>query len=408
MSYVKTNWINDQTRLNADNLNNIENGIVNNEAQIGQNAAAIAGNAAALEDVNATLELKANKSDLTTVYRYKSTVATYADLPATAENGDIYNVLAAYTDGEGHEYPAGQNYAWKDTGWDPLGGSFDFANKVGTGLAYDTDSQKVKLSDDLYASLEELAHPSIIPQITEPSIILTPAAEGYAEILEIGTKLISLLLTVTPNKGDIYPLYNSLGVYLAEHADYAGDVTQYTIMGAATGNEGLDNSITVAEKIITAGTNALTATASFAEGVTIPYTSKGVALPNFAANFKSASVTITGKYKIYYGIAAAGVYDESFIKALSANQLKLPSEGHLTTIADNAEGSDNYLFYAYPAHTPLDALLFATPIFKESGDIVSFELVASDVEYTIDGTTTSKYNIYKTYQKGLNFAFDVE
>jgi len=34
MSYVKTNWVNGTTPINADNLNNIEDGIENNETNI--------------------------------------------------------------------------------------------------------------------------------------------------------------------------------------------------------------------------------------------------------------------------------------------------------------------------------------------------------------------------------------
>lgn len=57
-------------------------------------------------------------------YVYKGTVATYAALPdGTTGNerevGDVYNVEAAY-----NNYPAGTNWAWTGTTWDPLGGSF--------------------------------------------------------------------------------------------------------------------------------------------------------------------------------------------------------------------------------------------------------------------------------------------
>lgn len=53
------------------------------------------------------------KSDLTTVYRYKGTVAAVSALPASAAVGDVYNV----------EGDNGQNYAWTGTAWDALGGS---------------------------------------------------------------------------------------------------------------------------------------------------------------------------------------------------------------------------------------------------------------------------------------------
>lgn len=54
------------------------------------------------------------KSDISSVYKYKGSVATYAALPGNAESGDVYNVEEN-----------GMNYAWTGSVWDPLGGSFD-------------------------------------------------------------------------------------------------------------------------------------------------------------------------------------------------------------------------------------------------------------------------------------------
>lgn len=53
------------------------------------------------------------KTDISTVYRYKGSVAAVANLPTGAEVGDVYNV----------EGDNGQNYAWDGTKWDALGGS---------------------------------------------------------------------------------------------------------------------------------------------------------------------------------------------------------------------------------------------------------------------------------------------
>lgn len=57
----------------------------------------------------------ARKSDLTSVYRYRGSVATLAELPAQDNQvGDVYNVEA--TD---------MNYGWTGEAWDPLGQSFE-------------------------------------------------------------------------------------------------------------------------------------------------------------------------------------------------------------------------------------------------------------------------------------------
>ncbi len=56
----------------------------------------------------------AKKSDLTSVYKYKGSVATVAELPASGNTeGDVWNVEA--TD---------MNYGWTGTAWDPLGQMF--------------------------------------------------------------------------------------------------------------------------------------------------------------------------------------------------------------------------------------------------------------------------------------------
>lgn len=52
----------------------------------------------------------AKKADLASVYKYKGSVAAYANLPTGAADGDVYNVEAD-----------GMNYAWNGTAWDALG-----------------------------------------------------------------------------------------------------------------------------------------------------------------------------------------------------------------------------------------------------------------------------------------------
>lgn len=55
------------------------------------------------------------KPDLSSVYKYKGSVATTAELPGgSASAGDVYNVEST-----------GMNYAWTGTGWDALGSVFE-------------------------------------------------------------------------------------------------------------------------------------------------------------------------------------------------------------------------------------------------------------------------------------------
>lgn len=70
---------------------------------------------------------------VSSVYKYKGTVATYSALPSTGLTiGDVYNVESD-----------GSNYAWVGTTWDKLGGDIDLSN-------YQTKiSSSNKLSSDL-------------------------------------------------------------------------------------------------------------------------------------------------------------------------------------------------------------------------------------------------------------------
>lgn len=63
---------------------------------------------------------------LATVYKYKGSVETYADLPTSGQQvGDVYNVKQADPD---HNIEAGDNVAWDGTTWDILAGDTDLSS----------------------------------------------------------------------------------------------------------------------------------------------------------------------------------------------------------------------------------------------------------------------------------------
>lgn len=110
------------------------------------NAASAAAALAAAQAAQAT----ANEAKTlgTSAYKYKGTVNTVADLPASGttglEVGDVYNVGSALNGG---------NYAWNGTSWDSLGQEFTVASAIastsGTGL---TPEGVVKTALDLKAN----------------------------------------------------------------------------------------------------------------------------------------------------------------------------------------------------------------------------------------------------------------
>lgn len=86
----------------------------------------VANNLATHEaDFNNPHKVTAKQLGLTTVYQYKGSVATYADLPTTGQKiGDVYNVETADPD---HGIKAGDNVAWDGAQWDILGGNHDLS-----------------------------------------------------------------------------------------------------------------------------------------------------------------------------------------------------------------------------------------------------------------------------------------
>ena len=86
----------------------------------------VANNLATHEaDFNNPHKVTAEQLGLTTVYQYKGSVATYANLPTTGQKvGDVWNIETADPD---HGIKAGDNVAWDGAQWDTLGGNHDLS-----------------------------------------------------------------------------------------------------------------------------------------------------------------------------------------------------------------------------------------------------------------------------------------
>ena len=101
-------------------------------------------------DFNNPHKVTAEQLGLTTVYQYKGSVATYADLPTTGQKvGDVWNVETADPD---HGIKAGDNVAWDGAQWDTLGGNHDLSgyaqlNSANTFTASNTFRANIKVSN---------------------------------------------------------------------------------------------------------------------------------------------------------------------------------------------------------------------------------------------------------------------
>lgn len=87
---------------------------------------------------------------LATVYKYKGSVETYADLPTSGQQvGNVYNVKQADPD---HNIEAGDNVAWDGTTWDILAGDTDLSgyaqlNSANTFTALNTFRANIAVSN---------------------------------------------------------------------------------------------------------------------------------------------------------------------------------------------------------------------------------------------------------------------
>lgn len=90
----------------------------------------------------------AKKTDITSAYIYKGTVADLNKLNEKIEGataGDVWNVESQFTYNS-KVYPAGTNVAWNGSAWDPLGGTVDLSPYA---LAADVTTELAKKQNKL-------------------------------------------------------------------------------------------------------------------------------------------------------------------------------------------------------------------------------------------------------------------
>lgn len=136
------------------------------------------------------------KASVAAALDYKGTKDTYDALPTEGnKKGDVWNVVAAHG-----TTPAGTNYAWDGTQWDPLGGTVDLSG-------YYT---KTQVDDAISTAKTELeaADTALERQITTVTNQLNNKVDKVA-----GSSLISDtdLNQIRTNKSDIESLQTSVG-----------------------------------------------------------------------------------------------------------------------------------------------------------------------------------------------------
>lgn len=126
-------------------------------------------------------KVTAEQLGLTTVYQYKGSVATYADLPTTGQKvGDVWNVETADPD---HGIKAGDNVAWDGAQWDILGGNHDLSgyaqlNLANTFTAFNTFRANIAVSNGTAAGSQGNINFGIKPADKETQASITALTTG--------------------------------------------------------------------------------------------------------------------------------------------------------------------------------------------------------------------------------------
>lgn len=144
-------------------------------------------------------KVTAEQLGLTTVYQYKGSVATYANLPTTGQKvGDVWNVETADPD---HGIKAGDNVAWDGAQWDILGGNHDLSgyaqlNSANTYTALNTFRANIVVSNGTAAGSQGQIVLGVKPRTAtvQANIISSTtgalnytATEGLAHFFNVGT-----------------------------------------------------------------------------------------------------------------------------------------------------------------------------------------------------------------------------
>lgn len=156
-------------------------------------------------------KVTAEQLGLTTVYQYKGSVATYADLPTTGQKvGDVWNVETADPD---HGIKAGDNVAWDGAQWDILGGNHDLSGYAQLNLANTFTALNAFRANIAVSNGTKAGSSSTIQLGIKPSSATTQA--------EIGTDVHgAVILQSTEDQGHAFRIGSKVNrLYLTPHND---------------------------------------------------------------------------------------------------------------------------------------------------------------------------------------------
>lgn len=161
-------------------------------------------------------KVTAEQLGLTTVYQYKGSVATYADLPTTGQKvGDVWNIETADPD---HGIKTGDNVAWDGAQWDILGGNQDLSgyaqlNSANTFTALNTFRANIIVSNGTAAGSQGQIVLGVKPSTAtvQANIISTTtgalnyiATENTGHYFQIGNNVACTSITTNESETAIF------------------------------------------------------------------------------------------------------------------------------------------------------------------------------------------------------------
>lgn len=161
--------INGEITTIKDDITSIESDITELQGSLGSAEGDITAVTNALDahkaDYDNPHKVTAAQLGLATVYKYKGSVETYADMPTSGQQvGDVYNVKQADPD---HNIEAGDNVAWDGEKWDILAGDTDLSG---------------------YAQLNSANTFTAANTFNSNIVVRTATAAGSAGIITLGEK----------------------------------------------------------------------------------------------------------------------------------------------------------------------------------------------------------------------------
>lgn len=236
-------------------------------------------------------KVTAEQLGLTTVYQYKGSVATYADLPTTDQKvGDVWNIETADPD---HGIKAGDNVAWDGAQWDILGGNHDLSgyaqlNSANTFTASNTFRANIAVSSGTTAGSRGQIVLGVKPQsaTVQANIISTTtgalnyiATENTGHYFQIGNNVARTSITTNDGEAAIlshnaFEFARITNVGVAKWLGNANTATKLetarTINGVAfDGTQDITIGASGGGDVTAAGDNNFTGTNTFNKPITV-------------------------------------------------------------------------------------------------------------------------------------------